>query len=134
LASLTTASFNVAPARKATCMGLVLVLREKAPDVDDGVSARDCVEMITLRSQSGDDNPQITKVEDDKPSDHKVEMITLRSQSGTNERDTGNRHVVSARTSCQVTLTVAYNSVLCTNAPAGDAGVRPSSCLSGRFL
>ena len=27
-------------------MALVLVLREKALDVDDGVSARDCLEMI----------------------------------------------------------------------------------------
>jgi hypothetical protein len=38
---------------KATCMGLVVVLHEKALDVDDGVSARDCMEIITLRSQSG---------------------------------------------------------------------------------
>jgi hypothetical protein len=37
---------------KATCMGLVVVLHEKALDVDDGVSVRDCMEMITLRSQS----------------------------------------------------------------------------------
>jgi hypothetical protein len=34
-------------------MGLVVVLHEKALDVDDGVSARDCIEMITLRSQGG---------------------------------------------------------------------------------
>jgi hypothetical protein len=34
-------------------MGLVLVLREKALDVDGGISVRDCLEMITLRSQSG---------------------------------------------------------------------------------
>jgi hypothetical protein len=38
---------------KATCMGLILVLREKALDVDDGVSAKYCLEMRTLRSQSG---------------------------------------------------------------------------------
>jgi hypothetical protein len=38
---------------KATCMGLILVLREKALDVDDDVSAKDCLEMRTLRLQSG---------------------------------------------------------------------------------
>jgi hypothetical protein len=72
---------------KATCMGLILVLREKALDVDDGVSARDCLEMITLGSQSG------TNERNTEPSSRDCENFLP-----------GNADV-------------AYNSALCTTSP-----------------